>query len=335
MTRGMARFEARAEADYASFTHRGQARKMRSPSMIQREGFSPMFRALEDTTLQDVKEGRNDSPLSMDENAESAPSPRTPRLDLEIPNPEFERYSVMFEKLLEEPKPSLLERRQSKLKRNKSLRTQDAISTLSVKEEANGVPQRSATSPGLMKSLSIRIGKKVRSPAATPEEVATAIHRPRPVERSKTAPPQANPKVSQSWTKPEIVVDGGLQPYADSSLPPTPMTFATISDNGTVAIIETVQHRPIAPEPSWQMMTSYAPRTPVEEGRSSPYRRVKSAEDLERQIVQVSVARQVSVSKAQRQVQQAQESKQPLRPRVVELSKNRKSTVVLIESGDE
>ena len=73
----------------------------------------------------------------------------------------------------------------------------------------------------------------------------------------------------------------------------------------------------------------------MDEERQGLYPRVKSPEDLERQIVQVSVARQVSVSRARRQVQQAAASKQPLRPRVVELSKNRKSTVVLIESGDD
>ena len=83
------------------------------------------------------------------------------------------------------------------------------------------------------------------------------------------------------------------------------------------------------------MMTSNPPKVPVEERPRDAYLRVKSPEALEKQMVQVSVARQVSVSKAQKQVRQARESKQPLRPRVVQLSKNRKSTVVLIESGDE
>lgn len=67
----------------------------------------------------------------------------------------------------------------------------------------------------------------------------------------------------------------------------------------------------------------------------SRYMRVKSPEDLERQIVQVSVARQVSVSKARRQVRNTVDVKQPLRPRVVELGKNRKSTVGLILESDD
>jgi hypothetical protein len=57
-------------------------------------------------------------------------------------------------------------------------------------------------------------------------------------------------------------------------------------------------------------------------------------ERFNRQIVQVSVARQVSVSKARQRVADAVEVKQPLRPRVVELGKNRKSTLVMIEGGD-
>lgn len=75
------------------------------------------------------------------------------------------------------------------------------------------------------------------------------------------------------------------------------------------------------------MMTSKAARLEDE-----PYPRVRSPEDLDRQIVQVSVARQVSVSRARDKVQRPFISKQPLKPRVVEL-KNRKSTVVLIENA--
>jgi len=39
-------------------------------------------------------------------------------------------------------------------------------------------------------------------------------------------------------------------------------------------------------------------------------------------------------SKVRRRVADAVEVKQPLRPRVVELGKNRKSTLAMIESGD-
>ncbi len=73
--------------------------------------------------------------------------------------------------------------------------------------------------------------------------------------------------------------------------------------------------------------------------QQAPYPHIKSPADLERQIVQVSVARQVSVSKARKLVQRAQvESRLPLRPRVVEMRGRgeRKSThVVLIEGGED
>ena len=214
----MARFEARAEADLASFTGNSQHRRMRSPSMIQKQGFSPMFRALErprdsHDIFNPTRQERNDSPLSVNEKMDTSSAPRTPRLDLDFPKPEFDRYSVMFEKLLEEPKPSLLERRKSKLKQNKSVKMLEPISSLSEKEEANGVPQRSATSPGLRKPLSIRIGKKVHSPANSPEEVTTALHRPRPIQRSKTAPPGAVSPRAQRVLEPQDFGDWSLSGF--------------------------------------------------------------------------------------------------------------------------
>lgn len=353
MTRGMARFEARAEADFASFNPDGKPRKMRSPSMIQNEGFSPMFRALKyhrdsEDMFRPVHEERTDSPLSMNEKNGLGATPSTPRLDLDIPDSKFERYSVMFEKLLDEDrKPSLLERRQSKLQRNKSVKTLDTVN--SAGEEAGvsplevpEVPQRSATSPHLKKQLSIKISKKMHSGAVTTsDENGTAIHRPRPILRSKTAPPNAMSPLAQSFSRAKTALLGRTPTSPariENEVPETPMTIATLSDSDSVAVINNELgqlHRKLdATEPSWDMITGEAAKIDPEESPSR-YPRVKSPEDLERQIVQVSVARQVSVSRARQQVQRAVSSKQPLRPRVVELSKDRKSTVVLIESGDD
>ena len=350
MTRGMARFEARAEADLASFMPDGKARKMRSPSMIQKDGFSPMFRALNyprdsEDMFRTVLEERTDSPLSMDEKTELGATPSTPRLDLDLPDPKFERYSVMFEKLLDEPRPSLLERRQSKLQRKKSVKTLDPVSAAGEEGETprlviNGVPQRSATAPQLQKSLSINVGKKMHSAGTATDESGTALHRPRPIQRSKTAPPNAVSPLAQTFARAKTAMMGRSprSPGIENEIPETPMTIATVSDSDSVAIINneigTLHRKMDQAEPSWDMITS-EPAKVDSERRPDPYRRVKSPEDLERQIVQVSVARQVSVSKARRQVQQAVASKQALRPRVVEVSKDRKSTVVLIESGDD
>ena len=340
MTRGMARLEARAEATLASFNPTDKSRKWRSPSMIQKEGFSPMFRALsENRDSEDMfrppEAVRNDSPLSMNEKMdEKLTVPSTPKLDLDLPDPKFERYSIMFEKLLEEPKPSLLERRQSKIQRRKSVKTLDTVSSagedaVPPTHDTSTMPQRSMTSPGIKKALSIRVN---------------AINRPRPVQRSKTAPPNAQSPLAQSFAKAKAALHS-LTPrsatFQEGCLPTTPLTAATFtSDADSVAIINNdigrLRKSLDQAEPSWDMITSEATKISPER-HANPYRRVKTPEDLERNIVQVSVARQVSVSRARQQVQRSHTSKQPLRPRVVELNKDkdRKSTVVLIESGDD
>ena len=347
LTRGIARFEARAEADRASFMpSSGQPRITRTPSAIQKESLSPGFqhknsyRASEDM-FKAIDEERNDSPLSTSEKSGLIETPRTPRLDLEIPKPEMERYSVMFEKLFAERRPSLLQRRQSKMKKKKSFEVLEAIGMPEDAERiANDMPQRSVTSPHLKTSLSVKVGKKVRSPgnATTSDEPVTALHRPRPIQRSRTAPPGSVSPVAPNFSKRKVAVvrEGSSKSpssmvFSENSLPPTPTTLATVSDMDSVAIINHLpkQNR-YDDEPTWDMATSKA-----RDESPDPYLRVRSPEDIEKQIVQVSVARQVSVTKARKQVRQAAASKQPLRPRVVELSKDRKSTVVVIEGGDD
>jgi hypothetical protein len=365
MTRGMARVESRKQADLAQF-HGGNSnasRKIRSPSMIQKDGFSPLFRALgtqresqEIFNAEAHDETRRDSPMSMnDQNSKL----RTPRLNLDLPSPAFERYSIMFEKVLDEPKQSLLERRQSRSKKKKSLLILDPVNStaqaiLSPDGPSNSAPHRSATSPGLRKRLSIKIGKKDRKAAPivpTVEEPATALHRPRPIGRSKTAPPGSQSPVAQNFLKTSkqpalasLTPTSQTFSVSENSLPPTPTTTNTaMSDIDSVAIIQTgvksLHRKPSQTEPSWDMLTSKAMSPEPKDSRRErdAYSRVKSPEDLEKQIVQVSVARQVSVSKARKTVQAAISTKQPLRPRVVELGRDRerKSTVVLIEGGDD
>lgn len=358
----MARFEARATADRASFLPAVNDKMRRSPSAIQpRQSVVPTMKPLPNLRASEdmfkALEDRKDSPMATPKIPGA--TPRTPRLDLDIPNSEMERYSVMFEKLLEqEQKPSLLERRQSKLKRLTSVKERDGPSEpamISEAHEPTKAPlQRSATSPHLKKmpSLSIRISNKQKSPETPkkfePEQPMTAIHRPRPLQRSKTAPVGSMSPVLAQFGKASSASPGSVASaiYSENSLPPTPTTFATSTgENDSVAVVShdpmPVRPRTDQSEPIWDMVTSkpfkMTVTTPDDDtdDMPNPYLRVKSPEDLERQIVQVSVARQVSVSKARRQVEKAVSSKQPLRPRVVELTRNRKSTVVLIEGGDE
>ena len=286
------------------------------------------FRRLSEDMFNVDKQPRNDSPLSVNEEPEMLGVPRTPRLDLDLPNPTFERYSVMFEKVLEEPKPSLLERRQSRLQRNRSTKRLDTVIDESDAQDpvCEGGQQQASASPYIKKALSIRVN---------------GINRPRPIQRSKTAPPGAVSPVAKGFSNPKIAVmanSPASQSFIEGSLPPTPMTLATLSDSDSVAVINDdlrqAKSETDQSEPSWDMVTS-EPATVSPKRRRNPYLRVKSPDDLERQMVQVSVARQVSVSKARKQVEKSLPSKQPLRPKVVELSKNRKSTVVLIESGDD
>ncbi|KAK5169476.1 uncharacterized protein LTR77_005452 [Saxophila tyrrhenica] len=318
MTRGMARLEARTQHESV---------EMFSPSAHE----------------------RTDSPLSTTEKIDPM---RTPQLNLDLPSLGFDRYSVMFEKLLEEPKPSILERRQSKLPRKKSLKILE--STRSISEQsviaeqptAPAVPQRSLTSPSLLKSrLSVKVSKKDRAE----DEKTAAFHRPQPIQRSRTAPPGAQSPRTAAFIKANRLgptpTSATFSQISENSLPPTPNTAnTTVSDKDSVAIISNAK-KASAPaptaEPSWDMLTSLPARTQSyrqQQQQREPYLRVKSPEDLEKQMVQVSVARQVSVTKARRTVQHAVVTKQPLKPRVVVMGgreKERKSTVVLIESGDD
>lgn len=365
MHRGMARLEARADMDSSSFMPPvdGNARPALSAGPpAQREAPFPQFKSQVRDSQAMFDQVRRKDTLLADSNpptpGASSMTPRTPRLELDIPSGEFERYSVMFEKLLE-PRQSILERRQSKAKKSSGAKSGEVSSQRQapkVELFRNGIPQRSATSPHLKKVPSLRI-KVATQEGRDPSAPVTAIHRPRPIQRSKTAPPSAVSPVARNFSRPAggrtpapVVVtsdsDAGSTLFGENSLPPTPTTTTTDADDVAV-LAHDLSIRPPAhlrqrseDEPSWEMLTSKplvtVPSPHHSETGKPLYPRLKSPEDLERQIVQVSVARQVSVSRARRRVERAAESKQPLKPKVVELNgKNRKSTVVLIEGGDD
>ncbi|TKA28474.1 hypothetical protein B0A50_03941 [Salinomyces thailandicus] len=338
----------------------------RSPSLAVQTR-SPDLRS---SALGDIREAENkpsttsekhDSPMSV---MAPRPIPRTPRLDLDIPNAQLERYSVMFEKLLE-PRQSILERRQSKAKRTRPVR-KDGLNmpnidkSLPEKPPASypDTPQRSATSPHPQRapSLQIRVAKQQRTPAAEPVN-ATALPLQRPIKRSNTAPPAAASPIAPNFSRPKaqtfsttVSDHSPISPLsAEDSLPPTPTTVTTVTDTDSIVqpFSRLEQSTPTtsrqypnnekaSPIPAIPTLSSPASQAGPSHHVRPPYPSVTSPEDLERQIIQVSVARQVSVSNARRQVEEATAtSKQPMRPRVVELGRYRKSTVVLIESADE
>ncbi|KAK4493775.1 hypothetical protein PRZ48_014960 [Zasmidium cellare] len=355
---GEMRPESRNGADRTSFMPALKARISRVPYTRGSTTPSPRLKTHRYQDSEDIfslkEQDRHDSPISpINTGLEALSIPRTPRLDVTFERPEFERYSIMFEKLLSnDSKPSLLERRQSRLQRRRSGKRsatcEESAEDLSVSTHIPLLPQRALTSPHLSRSLSIRVeGKNVEVQGMTAEGPSTAIHRPRPLLRSNTAPPGAVSPVTAAFRERKTTLESspespGSAFFSEASIP-TPTTITTCTDR------ESIQKELEQSEPSWDMITSIpvkigSPPKPAAEsskgkGRApEPYPRVKSPEDLERQIVQVSVARQVSVSRARSRVQKAVATssfKQPLRPRVVELSKNRKSTVGILESADD
>lgn len=321
LTRGQARFESRAEADKAALMPSGQFKTLRSPAEIQKDSFSPMFRTINGIPEDDVwiNDPRKDSPLSLmspqsfSKQAETNVVVQAPHLDLDLPDPKFERYSIMFEKLLVENRPSLLERRQSRLGRVQSVKKLELSShkvepTPIPRLEVNGVPESiTIASPSLATSLSYRIGKKILSPVA---EAFTALHRPRPVQRSKTAPPLPTSPLARVFAKLAIEIPSASSPasecHTDFSLPPTPLTFTTISESGSMGEMD-----------EQCKVAHLRTRSPTEHR------------------AHVSVAREVDVRKSLEQGRGSVESTQPLRPKMVELFKNRTSAAVLIEVAED
>ena len=284
---------------------------------------------------------------------------RTPRLDINIPEAGFDRYSVMFEKLLE-PKVPLIERRQSK---RVSCQTGNSPVVGPDSQPSSAGLQRSKTSPSLNRkpSLTIHIANSnytVRSTQGQNAYNGPIAHRPRPPKRAMTAPsnPQSplpvpvevkTPITARAVPLPESTTSSSsprCSILSENSLPPTPNTAISLASS----INTTIFGSPSSP-PVEATATSIAKQISTKDDPSSPAPPIPSrseerpqlirnyptgTERFNRQIVQVSVARQVSVSKARQRVADAVEVKQPLRPRVVELGKNRKSTLVMIEGGD-
>lgn len=286
---------------------------------------------------------------------------RTPRLDINIPEAGFDRYSVMFEKLLE-PKVPLLERRQDK--RASCQNTTSPVKGPEALPQSTGL-QRSMTSPALKRkpSLTIHIANSnytVRSTQGQSAYKGPVAHRPRPPKRAMTAPSAAlSPlPVAHESTTPitakavplPVSTTTASSPrcsiLSENSLPPTPNTAVSLASSINTTIFGSPSSCP--PEASKASIakristnshphpSSPPPPIPSRSDERPPLMRnyPTGTERFNRQIVQVSVARQVSVSKARRRVADAVEVKQPLRPRVVDLGKNRKSTLVMIEGGD-
>jgi len=380
VNRGLARAEARAEADRLSFMpYRGIERAVGGHGKRGSVGtpLSDGTRTSADLfgTAQREEPGLDARTTTGKGEGDGGAVPGMPRLDLDIPGAEMERYSVMFEKLLE-PRQSILERRQSKAKRQRSvlggkvarkelpavpaapeeicgpspIEVQQAAAAMMGPVQSRGVPQRSLTSPHLKRvpSLTVTLGSRtgaanLRPPSSTQAQTAeTALHRPRPIRRSKTAPTGSVSPVAPNFSRPKFLnaatstedlrANTPESPLlGEESLPPTPTNIMALPHelHPPHEPLSVAKRRAAASrrndsvdEQSWDMLTSPPTGTPKASPRfphpqqqqrpgehqqqQAPYPLIKSPADLERQIVQVSVARQVSVSKARKLVQRAQ-----------------------------
>lgn len=238
---------------------------------------------------------------------------QTPRIELNLPAPEMERYSVMFSQLLSpspsnESRPSLLERRLSRLP------VVAKSNTLEVPQETLPLNPHSQTTTQFTRSLAIKVDGR-RNTSTAP---ATALHRPPPVMRSQTAPTYETAQTLAS--SPESRT--GSISHSEASLPATPTTVTTCTDTGSI------NHKLEEKEPPWNMLSS---QPLIVSSPDVTGTRTGHSIDLERQMVQVSVARQVSINRARSRVRRTVSTNQP---KMVDLikSRNRKSEVGILDS---
>ncbi|KAF1826762.1 uncharacterized protein K489DRAFT_367946 [Dissoconium aciculare CBS 342.82] len=250
---------------------------------------------IEDKAEQPIIMVRSDSPLDNYDND----TPATPKLELDLPSPHLERYSVMFDGLLHRQSfmgSSLMDRRHSKL---------------------SASPQEAETS-----------SQRSVSPLLLNVPGSTAINRPRPIRRSNTAPPGATSPVGGGFAKttrvPRVIVESPQTPWSatftsDGSAPPTPTTVNTCTD--TSSILRDIEEQ----EPVWEMLTSGAKE---EDTCESPLIHWLPGRN------DVHVARRVSVSRTHDRAQSVVMCSTALRPRVVNMSKNRRSTIAVLEVAE-
>lgn len=237
-------------------------------------------------------------------------SPRTigerSLLDVDIPSIQMERYSVMFSSFLQpnsnsssNRSSSLLVRRQGNSERLKPL------NELSTKNEDDGTrngmmkPQRRATSPSFPKSPSVGLSLFPQptdgNHRRTPSPRAVSVHRPRPLQRSKTAPSSSPSRQNFSIPRPSNDVprkvsqdeergqnenlDPGLKTQLLTPTPSTGRSFESESEEITIVVARAGPGQTWKPsieenEPQWEIVSKPAltntPQNPVsQDGPSS------------------------------------------------------------------
>ncbi|OCK86367.1 hypothetical protein K432DRAFT_66716 [Lepidopterella palustris CBS 459.81] len=253
-------------------------------------------------------------------------SPRTlgggPMLDVDIPNIEMERYSVMFGSLLRPDRSSsLFARRQANPEKLKPL-TELSAKTEYV-DSSNGLlkPHRRATSPAPSKSPTISLSLfPPPAPARdnkAPSPRAPLLHQPRPLQRSYTAPGALSPsrqtfaQSSDAGRKsPHTATSEDQLSPSPSTLPmtPTPSSRHSFDSEETVFVVgqDANPWRPRLQEPEWEIISKPAEsKSQVQHAQGQAHAAVQRAQASKLDSafhdtaqVSVGVARTVSVSRA-------------------------------------
>jgi len=291
-------------------------------------------------------------------------SPRTlgsgPMLDVDIPDIQMERYSVMFDSLLRpERSSSLFVRRQANPEKLKPL------NELSMKKESvnsgNGMlkPYRRATSPSPVKSPTFSLSLFPPPVSARDNHPLSprvpSLHRPPPLQRSNTAPGALSPS-RQTFTQSN---DAGKKPahtaqeepltpeLATHLMTPTPSTVQSLDSEETAFVVakEPSPWKPRLEEPEWEIVSKPAETTSQIQRKNDPRPAKADEPPVKTAQVSVGVARTVSVSRPagarphllKPMIVTSEQPKRwvdrkPLTPTLVELRNRKSQRVQIVEA---
>lgn len=283
----------------------------------------------------------------------------TPRLDLRLPSFELERYSVMFEDVLDKPS-SLLERRKSRLN---MLDVPSSHRPMPLKDHAKLSPLP-RLSPVPTPSSIKRPTRTMSSPGTSPTVArhdgnARAFHKPLHLQRANTIPaPRVSPlqtTFEQSAEPREVLsrqtfFESPVSPDDEEmSLPQTPpvMSHSALPDIHVVTDFPVpieahkdglpgIWHTALPPVPGSSTSSRFS--VDIHRALDSPsdtLSRSKSTNTTATRAiihkVQVATARRISVSRARQAIQNASFTKQPVKPKLINVSTtlhSRKSSVL-------
>lgn len=192
-------------------------------------------------------------------------------LAVDIPSIQMERYSVMFEQLLESSTPTkkistsnLLARRQATLDRLKTVN--ESIAELELEEARLGVKStqksRRMTSPAASPGLILFPGHTHLTPSVA---AATNAAKTQRLHRSNTSPAMLSPnrmtfpqhirsEQENKWTERNLVASP-TSTVSDDAGPPTP------DKHGQIAPVTIKAPSYVPPEPAWEMLESSTTKT--------------------------------------------------------------------------